>query len=340
MFLNYIELLYPKTKETSLDITGFKIRHVALPVGLTDEQVNRTPLSEFKEWVTKEGTFTFGGVYYDSSKQSILSQITDMLLTGRGKDKQKMKILEQHAQNITAPEEISIKADMSLQNVLARTDEIIAEGYSHDYYESAQLIKKIRANSLYGALGNVYFHLYNLINAMNVTLSGQELIKMLSDMFNNYFKNEFYKDKRYFPVESETNRCTKDVVCLIDTDSVTGDTLIPVMQNEVVSEAPIESILTSMRPDNAPEKEYEKYEITEGRLALSLNRLTGEKEWKPIKNVVKHKVKKELFEITVNGRSVIVTCDHSLIVLRNGIYIDIKPAEVIPTDSLTYIREN
>ena len=306
-------------------------------MGMTDKEVNRTPLSEFNEWETKEGTFTYGGVFYDCKKQSILSQITEMLLTGRVKDKQKMKILEQYNQDITDPEEISIRGDMPLKSVIAMMDEIIAEGYSHDYYESAQLIKKIRANSLYGALGNVYFHLYNLINAMNVTLSGQELIKMLSDMFNNYFKNEFYKNKKYFPIESELNKCTKDVVCLIDTDSVPGDTLIPIKLNDGFIDVPIEHILSSARPLNATVKEYEKYDVSDNSMTLSLNRLTGLKEWKPIRNVVKHRIKKELFEISVNGNIVVVTCDHSLIVQRNDVFIDIKPSEVLPTDKLLYI---
>jgi DNA-binding Lrp family transcriptional regulator len=335
-----------------LDITDFKLRRVNLPVGMTDEEINRTPVSDYNQWEIKEDNNwvlrEFGGAYYKSQNQSILSQITEMLLTGRVKDKQKMKILEQHQQGITEPEEISKKAEMSLEDVMARLDEITEEGYSHDYYESAQLIKKIRANSLYGALGNRYFHLYNLLNAINVTLSGQHLIKFLSDMFNNYFKDDFWKDTRYFSTIDEANRCKKPVVCLIDTDSVTGDTLIPIRYASNPTEdvdVYIEDIIKSVRPEGTKFESlnFEKYHIgnyssNETLFTKSINRDTGKLEYKQVEYIYRHKVKKEMFEISIGDKTVTVTGDHSIIVLRDGEYIDVKPKDIQPGDELTYLE--
>lgn len=88
-----------------------------------------------------------------------------------------------------------------------------------DYYHNQQMTMKILINSIYGVLGNKYFHFYNVKNAEAVTLSGQHLIKYLSNSVNTYFKEYFHKNKKYFPVQSEDNKIKKDVLIYLDTDS-------------------------------------------------------------------------------------------------------------------------
>jgi len=73
--------------------------------------------------------------------------------------------------------------------------------------------------SLYGACANEYFHFYNPHNAKCITQSGKHLIQYLSNTFNDYFKEYFWKNKKYFPVADEKNKLKRDVVVLIDTDS-------------------------------------------------------------------------------------------------------------------------
>jgi len=51
-----------------------------------------------------------------------------------------------------------------------------------------------------------------------------------------------------------------------------------------------------------------------------------------INYVMKHKVKKRLFKITVNGKSVVVTEDHSLVVLRGNELKKIIPKYVMSGD--------
>jgi DNA-binding Lrp family transcriptional regulator len=329
-----------------MNLTNFKIRKIDFPIGKTDKEINRTPLSQYRKWDTAQGIQYHGGTFYDNSKQSILSQITEMLLIGRKYDKQKMKILEQQSQGITAIEEIAKMAEIKEDVVIQRLKEIEEEGRNHSYYSNTQHIKKIRANSLYGALGNPYFHLYNLKNAINVTLSGQELIKYLSDTFNDFFKNEFYKDRRYFSNTDEINRCTKDVVCLIDTDSVTGDTLIPMLDtldntkaNELCK-IRIDELLFDLRPKglSLANIDFEKYEVPShyNWFTWSINTESNELESKPIKHIFRHAVNKEMFEISIGGNSVIVTEDHSIIVRRNSKLISVKPKDIIESDELIY----
>lgn len=332
-----------------MEIKDFKLRKLELPKGMTDAEINRTPLSQYRRWDTAQGVQLHGGTFYDSSKQSILAQITSMLLNGRKHDKQKMKILEQHAQGITVLEEISKKAEIDMDTLKERLAELEVEQRGHAYYSNTQHIKKIRANSLYGALGNPYFHLYNLKNAINVTLSGQELIKYLSDTFNDFFKDEFYKDKRYFPETNEINRCTKNVVCLIDTDSVTGDTLVPIIvagdKTGRVQNKKIEDVMKMVRPMGTAVEtlNFEKYEVggssnTESMFTYSMNMETGAKELKPIKHIFRHIVEKEMFEIRVKDKKVKVTADHSIIINRDGKFMSVKPAQIKSTDELMHVK--
>ncbi len=53
---------------------------------------------------------------------------------------------------------------------------------------------------------------------------------------------------------------------------------------------------------------------------------------------MKHKVKKRFFKIKTNNNAVVVTEDHSIIVLRDGKMISIKPNEVKNNDRLFKIH--
>ena len=53
-----------------------------------------------------------------------------------------------------------------------------------------------------------------------------------------------------------------------------------------------------------------------------------------INYVMKHKVKKRMFKIKVNGKEVVVTEDHSIMVLRNGCVIECKPNNIQKGDKL------
>ena len=51
-----------------------------------------------------------------------------------------------------------------------------------------------------------------LENAIDITISGQHLIKYLASCFDNYFRNDFWKDKRYFATEDPMNAVTSPIV--------------------------------------------------------------------------------------------------------------------------------
>jgi len=156
------------------------------------------------------------------------------------------------------------------------------------------------------------------------------MLTTLCNAFNDYFKEYFWKNKKYFPVADEKNKLKRDVVILIDTDSVVGSTQIDVNHHE----QSISSFYESISDENIIEyntKGIVKHvkECT----TLSMNKVTKCVERKSINYIMKHKVTKQMFRITTPcGRIIECTDDHSIEVMRDGIVIDIKPGDILPTD--------
>lgn len=293
------------------------------------DKLLHTPLSKETIWDTSFGRRSYGGIYYDMSQKSVLVRIVEKFITERRVNKNKMKICQQ----IKDTDDINIIAENSLVSVEYATkliDDIHNEDGNKDYYNSQQQIWKILINSLYGALGNEYFHFYNPLNAMNITLSGQHLIKYLSNCFNEYFKNYFWKDKNYFPIRDEKNKLIQDVVILIDTDSCVGDTNIKTNNNIFT----ISKLFDKC--DNIEEYSNGKFigTLPEIYETNSFNKKTKNIEIKKINYVMKHKVKKKMYKIGVYNANITCTADHSIIVKRDNVYIDISPCNIIKGDIL------
>jgi len=74
-----------------------------------------------------------------------------------------------------------------------------------DYYSSYQHIKKIQLNSLYGALGCIWFKFFNIKLAESVTSTGQYIIKSIENSVNNYIKTILNKEKEDYIVAMDTD---------------------------------------------------------------------------------------------------------------------------------------
>ena len=53
---------------------------------------------------------------------------------------------------------------------------------------------------------------------------------------------------------------------------------------------------------------------------------------------MRHKVKKRMYRITSGDKSVEVTCDHSLKVMRNNELIDVKPSDLQKGDKIVRVQ--
>lgn len=67
----------------------------------------------------------------------------------------------------------------------------------------------------------------------------------------------------------------------------------------------------------------------------------GELYFAPIKRIIRHKVSKQKWKLkTKSGKEIIITNDHSLIVFRNSVQIEVKPCDVLKTDKILIIKDN
>lgn len=186
--------------------------------------------------------------------------------------------------------------------------------------EKAKLYKaydssiKTILNSCYGALAEKNFHFYDPDVAESITVTGQYMVRNLGETFKALL------EKNYGPGIYLLNQ---------DTDSVPFDTKIRVGGIEV-------SIGEFYEKSLGFDMQYAKGKSVKlvsdvGYKTLSVND-RFELQEKKITYVMKHKVKKKQYRISVAGREVIVTEDHSVMVRRDGKLIEVKPGSIKRTD--------
>ena len=156
------------------------------------------------------------GVYY-RKKVGILPKIVRFAFDDRKKFKQKQIIAELMESGKTDSKEISDAIGMDISEVEAKMEEISRESGSSFYYKGQQSIRKIIVNSIYGVLGNPYFHFYSIDNAKAVTYGGKALIQHLSSTINEFFVGGEWKNRPEF--KDLDISIENDPVVLVDTDS-------------------------------------------------------------------------------------------------------------------------
>ena len=179
-------------------------------------------------------------------------------------------------------------------------------------FDVKQKTTKKMMNSLYGAFGNQYFRFYDLENAEAVTMTGKFIIQYIQKGLNEYF-NKLYKTEGL------------DFTIYSDTDSVAEDTLIDINNVKIKiedfwNEIPGTDLNVKTVPDN--------YVVS---CSDGINILN-----KPVHYIMRHEVEKELFELVVEGKKIIITEDHSIVIERNNKLISVKPKEIQPEDLIIY----
>jgi DNA polymerase elongation subunit (family B) len=183
-----------------------------------------------------------------------------------------------------------------------------------------QTALKLLGNGVYGAGGNKGFHYYNYKAAEAITLCGQYSNKHLEKSLN-------------VAVNKILGTTDVDYIIYCDTDSVVGDSIVNVNGIDITI-ADLYDQFNEFAEFNDLKKSYVK--VCNNSFVNSVNS-NGEIEPKEIRYIMKHRVKKEMFKISFNGKSVIVTEDHAIIVKRDGMYISVNPREILGTDLLINI---
>lgn len=164
---------------------------------------------------------------------------------------------------------------------------------------------KLLINSLYGYTGCQYSRFYNRYIAEAITLTGQALIRTSEIAVNEYLKS--------------ITGIEKDYVICIHTDSVIGSSEIYVNNKKMT----IENYFNSICEPNISQHK----EIKEVSGDYTKTYYNGECVTRKINYVMRHKTKKKLYEIEVEGKKVVITEDHSIMVIDE--YNELK--EIKPT---------
>jgi len=187
-------------------------------------------------------------------------------------------------------------------------------------FKTAQLVKKTLINGLYGALANRYFPLFNQNIARAITGNGRYFIQLMSKEIERTLQE-------MLPIK-------KSYVFYNDTDSVGGSTIIDTSQGNVS----IENLYNALngKIEIRSENNFIKH-ISNNINCKSFNTSTKTIENKKIKYIMAHKVKKRMYKIKHCKDEIIVTEDHSVIINRNGNYIDVSPKDIKKGDKIIKI---
>lgn len=222
---------------------------------------------------------------------------------------------------------------MMMKEVLEITEEELRampieklEKYLHDaefgesLYDTKQMTEKILINSLYGALANKWFPLFNEEMAAAITGNGRYFIQKLA----NYIEETLQK----------MHKTHKPYIVYGDTDSVLGSTLVRTEDGDI----PIEDIYDMSQGfiEERGKNNFIKH-LPRGMKAASVSQQM-KIEYNNVNYVMKHKVKKRMFRINCKGSDVTITEDHSMMVIRNGELVETKPTELQSGDKLVKIK--
>lgn len=186
-------------------------------------------------------------------------------------------------------------------------------------YWTEQTGLKLIINSLYGAMANRYFPLFNEKMAQAITGNGRFFIRLLSKNIENKLQSMLKSDNPY--------------VTYNDTDSCVGSTLVKTSRGDIEIEKLFD--LNGKIEVRGKDNYINHLDEAIDGLSVSDNLIP---EYKKIKYVMKHKVEKRLYKIKVNGSEVIITQDHSIMILRNGELLEVKPGEIIKGDKVVMIK--
>lgn len=193
--------------------------------------------------------------------------------------------------------------------------------YMESRWNTSQLVSKTLINSLYGAMANKYFLLFNEDMAAAITGNGRYFIQKLA----NYIEETLQK---LLPQE-------KPYIVYGDTDSVLGSTLVRTDDGEIKIEDlydMLDGYIEERGEDN-----FIKHIQTPIKAASVSQQM--QLEYNKINYVMKHKVKKRMYKIMCGGDEVTITEDHSMMVVRGGALTSIKPRELQKGDKLVKIIE-
>jgi hypothetical protein len=197
-------------------------------------------------------------------------------------------------------------------------NEIDAISAEIGHLEIMQFTKKILLNRLYGSFANKYSPFCDVDIASSITLTGQAVVKQAAEIGNKY---------------ASLIGVNNDINIYSDTDSVDGSTLI----RTNIGILPIKILFDKFSKKSKIKTESYGHEMID---VLNLECLTlkdNKIKMGKIKRLIRHKTNKKMYKIRVNGKEIITTEDHGIMVQRDGNLIRISPKEIKKGDLMVNV---
>ena len=203
------------------------------------------------------------------------------------------------------------------QEMQAKLKECIAAGnkIEEEYWDKRQLVKKINLNSLYGAILNSSCRFFDKRIGQSTTLTGRQIVKHMTAVVNEI-------------ITGEHDYLGKSVI-YNDTDSEISTTV----HRTNFGEKTIEELFNEC--DEFWTVGDKEYAANQDLMVMTYDNIKSEPYFGHINYIYRHKVSKDLYEIEDElGNAITVTEDHSVMVERNNILIEVAPANILADDIL------
>jgi DNA polymerase elongation subunit (family B) len=199
-----------------------------------------------------------------------------------------------------------------------------------EQFDLLQLTKKISMNSLYGALLNVAFRYGDERMGASVTATGRQITTHMIETMGELLTGERHTLKKTTSVDGDgrlMHEYSSDSPAIIygDTDSVEADTAVKINgQNMTVEDA-----FAFLKGETIVSESREFKTLPHGIYRTPTFDPDIGIVQKPIKAIYRHRVSKKKWRITLeNGKSVVVTQDHSIMIERDGVLMEICPSDI------------
>lgn len=172
----------------------------------------------------------------------------------------------------------------------------------YKYYDKKQLVTKILLNSFYGVLLLPSFRFYNKTNGEAVTITGQSVINYSKKVANHYYSTKTGIQKEY---------------CIyVDTDSTDGNSTVLVNGTK---SWPISKVFELYRNiSHLTDINNREFTFPEDLNLPYYDEETHTIKLGSVEYIERHKIMKPRYKIKLkSGKNIIVTGDHSMVVLNN-----------------------
>lgn len=204
-------------------------------------------------------------------------------------------------------------------------------------YSLLELAMKTLGNAAYGASASPFFYFFNTALAADITGECRNLTKTMWNKLEEFFHETIWErkdlwDEFGFELDESKHEWYRNqpVSCYSDTDSCFDGSILYIKRgNQVLKRTFIELWRDTV-------EEHMPFGLgTHGQemccsddYVLNYDEKRG-LHWVPIKYIMKHGTKKRKFSVkTKSGKEIIVTEDHSCVVIRNGEKIAVKASEI------------